>query len=737
MPAATRRFAKARCARPALAAAGLLVLGACGGGGEGGGGDSAFTIAGVAGGSGAFGSFLMETLTQDWRDAAASFRTGSARFRFQDGTIRISGVDVFANPLHSSRVDYAHALGLTGAGSRIAIVDGGYLASHEALSGAVASMSGAPPSSGTGARHGTMVASIAAGESGQMVGVAPGAELVLGYYGLAGQFGALTAAADDARLQGAVAQNNSWGFADRNGAILATPDNYAAMFGTPGGSAWLTALERYALGFAGWEGGVVVFAVDNTDNSAAGLMDGLPHLRPDLEKAWIAVGNAVPIFDDSGITGLARLESSACYESAAWCLLADGFWTAAGSASGTAYTSGAGSSFAAPQVSGALALLAEAFPDLTPHQLRARLLATADNRFPEFALGSGIGVIDLLDGPGVFERTYNATYGHGFLDIRAALMPIGPVALPMPNGSSIAIEDLGFATGGAMGDAVTRSLEGVDLAATDAFGGGFSVAAKSFARAAAPEPLARAVAARAFAADYAAARTRPVDPLARLFEAHAGDSLTLAAPDGSTRAAVLMGAESYGLAVTRRLTDGPLALDLGIKLARDDGTLMGFAGQDGTGGAEMAALTLALSQDLGAGSFFALSGEIGLADLAAPAALSGVSSARFDSLGLEIGTRGVLASGDRLALGLSMPVAITAGAASLVAPVARADGGKELRAISIDLAPEARQIDLSVSYMMPMGEAAELMLELVHAENHGNRAGVSDSAAVIGMKWSF
>ncbi|MCU0902313.1 MAG: S8 family serine peptidase [Tabrizicola sp.] len=737
MSSATRRFAKARSARPALAAAALLMLGGCGGGGEGG-GDSAFTIAGAAGGSGAFGSFLMETLTQDWRDAAASFRTGSARFRFQDGTIRIGNANVFANPLHSSRVDYAHALGLSGAGAKIAIVDGGYLTSHEALSGAVLSVTGAPPASGTGARHGTMVASIAAGESAQMVGVAPGAELILGYYGLAGQFAPLTAAADDARVNGAVAQNNSWGFADANRrAILATQDNYDAMFGTPGGSAWMTALERYALGFGAWEGGVVVFAVDNTENGAAGLMDGLPHLRPDLEKAWIAVGNAVPIFNDSGITGLARLESSACHESAAWCLLADGYWTAAGSESGTTYTSGVGSSFAAPQVSGALALLAEAFPDLTPHQLRARLLATADNRFPEFALGTGIGVIDLLEGPEVFERSYNRTFGHGFLDIRAALMPIGPVALVMGDGTSIKVDDFGFATGGAMGDAVAQSLEGLDLAATDAFGGGFGIAAKSFARAAAPEPLARAVAARAFATDYAAARTGPVDPLARIFEAHAGDSLTLAGPDGATRAAVLMGEESYGLAVTRRLTDGALALDLGIKLARDDGTLMGFSDQDGAGGAEMAALTLALSQDLGAGGFFALSGEIGLADLAAPAALSAISAARFDSLGLEIGARGVLTGGDRLALGLSMPVAITAGEAAMLAPVARADGGKELRSIGIDLAPEERQIDLSVSYMMPMGDAAEVMLELVHAENHGNRAGVSDSAAVIGMKWNF
>ncbi len=38
---------------------------------------------------------------------------------------------------------------------------------------------------------------------------------------------------------------------------------------------------------------------------------------------------------------------------------------------------------------------------------------------------------------------------------------------------------------------------------------------------------------------------------------------------------------------------------------------------------------------------------------------------------------------------------------------------------------------------MPMGAASEFLLELVHAENFGNRAGVIDQAAVIGMKWKF
>jgi hypothetical protein len=36
-----------------------------------------------------------------------------------------------------------------------------------------------------------------------------------------------------------------------------------------------------------------------------------------------------------------------------------------------------------------------------------------------------------------------------------------------------------------------------------------------------------------------------------------------------------------------------------------------------------------------------------------------------------------------------------------------------------------------------MSDQSELMLEVLHADNYGNVAGVSDSAAVLGMKWSF
>lgn len=713
-----------RASRLMLSLSTLALAAACGGGGEGEGGTeiSAASVAAISadsGGSGTFGSYFMASITDEWRAAAANIRNNVARYRVQNGRFTVNGSSISANPLFSSRADYAHAVGLSGQGQVIAIVDEGFRQTHETLAGKTTSVTGDPGV----ADHGTMVASVAAGNSDTMVGVAPGADLAYGSYDT---YESLTAAANDATLRGAVVQNNSWGFTDSP----ATQATYNSIFNNSSGQAWLTALRTYA------QNGIVVFAISNdNDATTAGIMEALPVYVSSLERSWIAVGNVVPVYDDSGVNAVGFRASAACLEAARWCMVADGYWYGATAGSNSAYGEGAGTSFAAPSVSGALALLAEAFPNLTAQQLRARLLASADNTFDGFVAA---GTVDLLEGSGTYNHSYSTEYGHGFLDIRAALLPIGTTAVATADGGSIETKDYAFSTGGAMGDAVSRGLEGVDLVVSDSFGGGFDVAAKEFAHQADVGSLVETVAARSFSKDYRASRTARLNPLSDTFAAHRGETIELNTPDGRARASILMaGEDNYGLAVSRSLTDGDLRIDVGVKVARNDGSVMGFQDASGAGGATMAAVTLGLSHDLGTGGFFALSGELGVADLDTPTAFSGVSSAGFNSVRLDVGSRGVFNAGDRIAFGVSMPVAVTSGSASIDAPVSMGEGRSEIRSLDLDLAPEARQMDLSISYQMPMSDTSELMLELVHAQNYGNVAGLSDTAAVIGVKWAF
>lgn len=670
----------------------------------------------VPGGSGVLLSYYVasfdpyEALASFFRDSNPKYTVQSQTWTTWWGTIK----ELYSYPIASSRLEYAHAVGLTGRGETVSIVDGGFRMGHETIAGKISDTTGVIPLDD----HGTAVASVIAGESSTMIGVAPEANLHLVAFNDQGDMAAATNAA---RLAGAVAQNNSWGYE-----YAPTTGSFNTVFSGADGAAYLAALQAYAAE------GVVVFAVSNDQNATStSILEGLPLLLPELETGWIAVGNAVPVFDDERILS-ATLNSAGCLEAARWCMVADGTWTAATGTSNSAYDFWVGSSFAAPQVAGALALLAEAFPGLTPHELRIRLLASADNSF--FAPD---GTIELATG---FFHGYSTEYGHGFLDLRAALLPIGVTTLAMANGTRLATEDAIVVTGSAFGDAVSRSLGKFDIAVTDSLSTGFDMPGEALVAPQVPQSLSAGMLSRAVTGDLTRRRIDAAATLDDPFAAFPGKTLDIATPDGSAAASLLVpqaGGE-YGLSLKQAIVEGPTRVDLGLKVARNRGSVIGFGGADGAGpGTDLVAVQLGLSRDLGDGAFFSVSGEMGLADVGSPATMSNVSTARFNSIDLSVGQRGVFARGDRLALGLSLPMAVTSGRAEMMLPVARAEGGASFDAVGIDLAPSDRQMDLTVSYLTPLAPGLEMLMEVMHSDNYGNRAGFSETAGVLAMTFRF
>ncbi|WP_239804630.1 S8 family peptidase [Croceicoccus hydrothermalis] len=107
-----------------------------------------------------------------------------------------------------------------------------------------------------------------------------------------------------------------------------------------------------------------------------------------------------------------------------------------------------GTSFAAPQISGAVALLAQAFPNLSGDRIVEILLNSARD----------------LGDPGA-----DAIYGRGLLDIAAAFAPQGATTLA-GSATPVSLSDIGGTTGTAMGDAAGRArigaviLDGYDRA---------------------------------------------------------------------------------------------------------------------------------------------------------------------------------------------------------------------------------------------------------------------------------
>ena len=619
------------------------------------------------------------------------------------------------DPLRTSGAAFAHATGLTGAGEIIAFSDGHVSSTHEAITGRLTVRTNGPAVvDGENDEHGTSVVSVAMGNSASFVGTAPGAT---GIFGTFWDTVDLTDIAVRALQVGAVAWNNSWGYTT----LRLNQQGWNSAFSGSDGQAYITAIRNYA------NSGVVVFAVSNNDTGNAGLMDGLPVLDHSLEAGWIAVANGVPTFVGSAVSSVYLL-SSPCYESARWCIVADGSWTAAEGGSNV-YDETTGSSFAAPQVSGALAILAQAFPTLTPHQLRIRLLASAEDDF-----FTGDGTVELADG---FFKRYSVLYGMGYLDIEAALRPIGPTAMSLSAGGEVRTDSPVLMTGTGFGDAIEMSLAGTNVAVRDALDAGFAMPAEALATSARPESQSGTLLAKSLASNLSAERKAAPGAVSDPFSSFTGPVLRMIDPDGTGTATVLLpqgGSDTMGVAVTRAMGDGDTRLDLGLKLARDGGKMMSLGGQDA---ATMASVTLGLTENFGQTGFLSLSGEFGVTDLGGSTEITGATTANFNAVKLSVGQGDLFAKGDRFTIGLGLPVAISSGSAMTELPVLREGAAMHYEDVTLDLSPDDRQIDLEMSYMAPLGKNMEMKLSVIHSDNFGNRAGVTDTSGAIAFAFKF
>ncbi|NJM84054.1 MAG: S8 family serine peptidase [Tabrizicola sp.] len=430
--------------------------------------------------------------------AAATALLREDKYLLQQNTWSFSGSGPAYNsfPLRSSGAAFAHAAGLSGSGSLIVITDERISEENDVFGGRVEFLINGGPN---GDEHGSVVTAVAGGNSPDFIGVAPEAALAFGTYETTA---GLVGAGQYAIANGAVAWNNSWEYIDTalNARGFDRIFNSSIVFNSSSdGQAYLTTLDDYAAQ------GVVVFAVSNEDLDHATLMSGLPYLRPSLEAGWLAAANGVPKLSASGNVTAVTLISSPCYEAARWCLVADGTWEVPDASlrlePGENLVTG--SSFAAPQVSGALALLEQAFPGLSPHELRVRLLASADDSFTGFRAD---GSVELAEG---FDKDYSFKYGHGFIDIEAALKPIGTTSMRMADGAAVSTDAPVLVTGSAMGDALDVALEGAEVSVQDQLNGSFAMPAVALTAGAMPVARSAALLSGSLRTNLAADRKAP------------------------------------------------------------------------------------------------------------------------------------------------------------------------------------------------------------------------------------
>ena len=311
----------------------------------------------------------------------------------------------------------AHNQGYTGAGVTIGVVDSGIMRSNPTVAGRVTQelIYVDPTANNTNVDdvvgHGTWVSEIAAGTGfGKFPGgIAPGASLVSariisdtepkddgsgnGNPVTASDANFFAQTLNPALMQAGVKiQNNSWG-----GIYWDTTN---ASINTAFGQAYQPFVQQ---------GGLVVFAAGNSSKSDPSDIASLPTLAPGLglDKGWLV---AVAVNSNSP-TQLASY-SNACGRAMNYCLAAPGDVivldkdTTASTASPT-YWQVSGTSFAAPQVSGAAALVWQAYPYFSNDLVRQTLLGTADplgGSQPNPAFGYGeLDVGRAVNGPMQFN----------------------------------------------------------------------------------------------------------------------------------------------------------------------------------------------------------------------------------------------------------------------------------------------------------------------------------------------
>ncbi len=205
------------------------------------------------------------------------------------------------------------------------------------------------------------------------------------------------------------------------------------------------------------------------DASSVGVFAGLPVRIPELRGHSVAV---VGINKEGYIADF----SDACGIAAEWCIAApsDDVVTAyfgpsltgnpdpfsdgviySGDYEGIKFQS-RGTSFAAPFVTGGLAVMKQMFRGQLPNtELLTRLFKTADKSGP---------------------YQDSEIYGHGLMDLGAATFPVGVATVPRQKsitGSGSGILETNLKLGSALGDGLQLSLEGQEVAAFDSLGAPF------------------------------------------------------------------------------------------------------------------------------------------------------------------------------------------------------------------------------------------------------------------------
>ena len=484
--------------------------------------------------------------------------------------------------------------------------------------------------------------------------------------------------------------------------------------------------------------------------TSVSLLAGLAARFPELKPQTVAV---VAIGRDGAIAGF----SNRCGIAEDYCLAAPGgevtvayFGPDRGRNGVRTVGVGGGTSYAAPMVTGGLALMKQLFRgQLSNTDLVARLLHTADRS-------------------GVYADA--AVYGRGLMDLGAATSPVGdPVVVAGLHvaGSGALVRNTGLRLGGAFGDGLATSLGNREIAAFDSLGAPFWYEFRGFSTAEAGPLLSERL--REFRHVSAAQPSgSPADALSipLLVSPDDGDSAVPTLHLTRSGASAAAKASHFALAGHGLMASVPVAAGVTASAL----TTEGMAGQNPANGAALtwrapgSALGLragwlgerrSLLGTVSRGAFGSLRGSATFAGIESGMDLGGWRVGGNAEMGaIRARTQGGMLegisplftsafavhatkrteSGGAFRVSLSQPLRVEDGSARFAIPVGRTRSGRVVRErVTVGAAPDGRQVDLAMRWQQPTA-MGEVRLGATLSREPGHRSG-ADLEAVLLSGW--
>ena len=472
----------------------------------------------------------------------------------------------------------------------------------------------------------------------------------------------------------------------------------------------------------------------------AGLAARFPELQPQT-LAVVAIGRGGAIAGFSNRCGIAQ----------DYCLAAPGedvtlayFGPHRGRDGVRGTAVGRGTSYAAPMVTGGLALMKQLFRgQLSNTDLAARLLHTADRS-------------------GVYADA--SVYGRGLMDLGAATAPVGdPVVAAgrRVDGPGALVSDTGLSLGGAFGDRLAAALADREIAAFDSLGAPFWYDFGGFSRAEAGPKLSerlaefRRISAALPSAPPAEALRIPLTgspggaaPALHLTRsgasaaaraghfALAGDGLIASVPvTAGLTASALTGegtdgeTPANGAALAWRPPGSALGLSAGWLGERR--SLLGTVSRGGFGRVRGSAAFAGLESGMALGGWhIGGAAEVGAIRARTQGGVLERMSPLVTSAFAVRATRPI-AGGGAFGVSLSQPLRVEDGNARFAIPVGRTRSGRVVRErVTLGAAPDGRQLDLALHWRHP-APAGELRLGATLSRHPGHRAGAGAEAILL------